>query len=140
MILGNYDKIFEIATNFGAPTGSPAAPGAAIAALPQTTPVPVTPEAGAVINSRLPVISADLATIPNLDPKTLTMKVSGFGEVPAAFDPATKTLAWQVTRRLRQPLCQVAVTWHDSAGAPTPTPLTWSFQIDRQAAYLPEDQ
>ncbi len=140
MILGNYDKIFDIATSFSGPPSSPATPGSAIAALSQTTPVPVTPQAGAVVNSRLPVISADLTTVGDLDPKTLTMKVSGFGEVPAAFDPATKTLSWQVTRRLRQPLCQVAVTWLDTAGTPPATPLTWSFQIDRQAAYLPEGE
>jgi peptidoglycan/xylan/chitin deacetylase (PgdA/CDA1 family) len=140
MILGNYDKTFEIATSFSGPPSSPAAlPGTSVG-LPQTTPVPVTPQAGAVINSRLPVISADLTTITNLDPNTLTMKVSGFGEVPAAFNPTTQILSWQVTRRLRQPLCQVAVTWLDTAGTPTTTPLTWSFQIDRQAAYLPEGQ
>jgi peptidoglycan/xylan/chitin deacetylase (PgdA/CDA1 family) len=140
MILGNYDKIFEIATTYRESQDAPTAPGDAVAGLPQTTPFPVVPQAGAVVNSRLPVIAADLATLGDLDPATLTMKVSGFGEVPATFDPASKLLTWQATRRLRQPSCQVAVTWLDTTGAPPATPLRWSFQIDRQAAYLPEGE
>ena len=137
MILGTHDKIFEVATTFrDSKTAAP--PGGAIAGLTQTTPVPVSPEAGALVNSRLPVISADLSTLGEIDPATLTMKVSGFGEVPATLDPATKVLSWQVSRRLRQPFCQVAVTWQAPQDAPAATPLSWSFQIDRQAAYLPE--
>ena len=140
MILGNHDKIFEIATTYRESQDSPTPPGAAMAGLPQTTPFPVTPLAGAVVNSRLPVIAADLTTLGDLDPATLTMKVSGFGEVPATFDPASKLLTWQATRRLRQPVCQVAVTWLDTTGTPPATPLRWSFQIDREAAYLPEGE
>ena len=66
------------------------------------------------------------------------MKVSGFGEVPAIYDPATQLFSWQVTRRLRQPACQIAVSWLDAKGKAPDTPLRWSFQIDREAAYLPE--
>jgi peptidoglycan/xylan/chitin deacetylase (PgdA/CDA1 family) len=140
MILGNYDKIFEFATTFREP-GSPAAtPEGAIAGLIQTTPHPVTPEPGAIINSRLPEISADLAKVENLDPATLVMTVSGFGEVPAIFSPETKKLSWQVNRRLRQPTCQVSVSWKDTTGKPVETPLRWSFRIDREAAYLPDGE
>jgi hypothetical protein len=66
------------------------------------------------------------------------MRVSGFGQVPATYDPATKQFIWQVTRRLRQPVCQVAVDWLDTAGNKPANPLHWAFQIDRSAAYLPE--
>lgn len=138
IILGNYDKIFETATTFR--EGSNAtAPGVAASPV-QTTPHPVTPEAGAIINSRLPEITADLSAIENLDPATLSMKVSGFGEVPATFTPETKKLSWQVNRRLRQPACQVAVTWKDLAGNASESPLRWTFQIDRESAYLPEGE
>lgn len=138
MILGNYDKVFEFATGFreGAAGNNTAGP---LANTPQTTPYPVLPEPGAIINSRLPEISADLGTLENYDPKSLVMKVSGFGEVPAVFAPETKKLSWQVNRRLRQPSCQVSVSWKDAAGKATETPLRWSFQIDRGAAYLPDD-
>lgn len=139
IILGNYDKIFEIATTFNEGRGANEA-GGAVASPVQTTPYPVTPEAGAIINSRLPEISADLSTVANLDPKTLSMKVSGFGEVPATFAPETQKLSWQVNRRLRQPNCQVSVTWKDSAGKAPESPLRWSFQIDLESAYLPDGE
>lgn len=147
IILGNYDKIFEFATTYresgaapgtpGLAGGNPAVPGQAPV---QTTPYPVTPEAGAVINTRLPEVSADLSTLENFDPASLVMKIGGFGEVPASYDPATKKLSWKINRRLRQPSCEVSVTWKDMAGKPHSPPLRWSFQIDRNAAYQPDGE
>lgn len=139
IIHGNYDKSFEVATNFSAGQSGPG-PVAAMAGLVPTTPYPVQPEAGAIVNSRLPEISADLTLVENLDPATLSMKVSGFGEVPATFTAETRKFTWQVNRRLRHPACQVVVTWKDSTGKPAETPLRWSFQIDRESAYLPDDE
>jgi len=139
IILGNYDKTFETATTFREGRNS-TVPGGATAGPVPTTPYPVTPEAGAIINSRLPEISADLSSVENLDPKTLAMKVAGFGEVPAIFVAETHKFSWQVTRRLRQPSCQVAVTWKDTAGKAPDSPLRWSFQIDLESAYLPDGE
>jgi hypothetical protein len=92
-----------------------------------------------MINSRLPEISADLTNVENLDPATLVMQVSGFGDVPATYAAATRKFSWQVNRRLRQPSCQVSIHWKDSAGKPVEPPLRWSFQIDRASAYLPDN-
>ena len=136
MILGNYDKVFEMATSF---REGGAAPGSGIAGAPVTTPVPVSPQAGEVVNSRLPLISVDLATVTDLDPATLVMKISGFGEVPAVFDPGSHRLTWRVNRKLRQATCQVSVSWKDTHGKAPEIPLRWSFSIDKDAAYLPED-
>jgi len=139
IILGNYDKIFEFATSFrddsvtASPLGSPTD-------LVQTTPYPVTPEAGAIINTRLPEISADLSSVANLDPASLVMRVSGFGEVPATFTPEDRKFSWLVNRRLRQPSCQVSVTWKDTTGKAPEAPLRWSFKIDRASAYLPDGE
>jgi peptidoglycan/xylan/chitin deacetylase (PgdA/CDA1 family) len=138
MILGTYDKIFEFATTFRDAASPVLAPEGAIAGLIQTTPQPVIPEAGAIINSRMPEISADLSGVADIDPESLVMKVSGFGEVPANFAAETGKFSWQVNRRLRQATCQVSITWKDSAGKSPETPLRWSFQIDREAAYLPD--
>jgi peptidoglycan/xylan/chitin deacetylase (PgdA/CDA1 family) len=140
MILGNYDKVFELATSFRDAQSQIPGPGETISELIQRTPFPVTPEPGAIINSRMPEISADLSTLENVDPATLVMKVSGFGEVPAHFTAETKKFSWLVNRRLRQPTCQVSISWKTPAGKPTETPLRWSFQIDRQAAYLPDGE
>ena len=140
MILGNYDKIFEFATTFRDSNSPLAQPEGAIAGLIQTTPHPVIPDAGSIINSRLPEISADLSKVADFDPSTLVMKVSGFGEVPASFNPENGRFSWQVNRRLRHTTCQVAVSWKDSTGKPPENPLRWSFQIDRDSDYLPDGE
>ena len=140
MILGNYDKIFELATTFRDSSNPMAQPEGSIAGLIQTTPHPVNPDAGSIINSRLPEISADLSKAGDIDPSSLNMKVSGFGEVPASFNPENGRLSWQVNRRLRHSTCQVSVSWKDSTGKAPETPLRWSFQIDRDSAYLPDGE
>lgn len=137
IILGNYDKIFDFALTFRDPQTD--MPAGSVAGLVQELPFPVEPQPGAIINSRLPIISVDLTTAENIDPATLRMQVAGFGEVPANYASEGKIFSWQVNRRLRQPTCQVQVTWKDAAGKTTETPLKWSFQIDREAAYLPDE-
>jgi peptidoglycan/xylan/chitin deacetylase (PgdA/CDA1 family) len=139
IILGNYDKIFETATTFREGQSSTDL-GTSPTSIVQTTPYPVVPEAGAIINSRLPEISADLSKVESLNPKTLSMKIAGFGEVPATFAAETKKLSWTVNRRLRLPTCQVVVSWKDAAGKVVEPTLHWSFKIDLEAAYLPDSE
>jgi peptidoglycan/xylan/chitin deacetylase (PgdA/CDA1 family) len=137
IILGNYDKIFDFAMTFrDSQTDMPAG---SVTGLAQELPFPVEPQPGAIINSRLPLISVDLSTAENIDPATLIMQVAGFGQVPANYASEGKIFSWQVNRRLRQPVCHVQVTWKDSEGKATETPLKWSFQIDREAAYQPDE-
>jgi peptidoglycan/xylan/chitin deacetylase (PgdA/CDA1 family) len=137
IILGNYDKIFELSTNFRDP--------AAEAAITLTEDIakplefPVNPQTGAIVNSRLPNIEVDFSKATNIDPSTLKMQVAGFGEVPANFDGESKLFSWPLNRRLRNKTCTVQVTWKDLEGNPASKPLEWSFQIDRGAAYLPNE-
>ncbi len=138
IILGNYDKTFELATSFRDGQSIPGSVGGAASAAPQTTPFPVLPGPGVIINTRLPEISADLSSVPDLDPKSLVMKVAGFGEVPATFVPETGKFSWLVNRRLRLPSCQVSISWKDLAGKAAEVPLRWSFQVDLESAYLPD--
>jgi hypothetical protein len=104
----------------------------------QSTPHPVQPEPGAIVNSRTPEITVDLTNVSDIDPASLIMRVSGFGDVPATFNPETKLLTWTSNRKLRHPTCQVTVTWKDTAGKPADPTLRWSFQLDHNAAYFPE--
>ncbi len=133
MILGSYDRIFEFATDYG--DGGPTA----IAGMLEQPAHPVSPEAGSMVPSRLPVIRADLSKVENLDPETLVMRVAGFTKVPAVFDAENKTFSWQVNRPLRTSNCLVTVTWQDLEGESPEKPLRWSFQIDREAAYLNQE-
>jgi len=137
VILGNYDKIFDFATSFrdSAADGT----GGSVAGLVKETEFPVNPQSGAIINSRLPTIEVDFSTAESIDPSTLKMRVAGFGEVPANFASEGKVFSWQVNRRLRQKVCTVQVTWKDMDGKTTEKPLKWSFQLDRGAAYLPDE-
>lgn len=130
MILGNYDRIFEFATDFG--ELSPATTTGIL----EKPDYPVSPEPGSVIPSRLPVIRADLSKVKDLDAKSLEMRVSGFTKVPATLDPDTRIYTWKVNRPLRTPSCSVTITWRDLQGDTPEKPLRWSFLIDREAAYL----
>ncbi len=136
IILGNHDRIFELALSFRDTPASQSAAGT-LGGLTQATPFPVVPEAGAVINTRLPVVSADLSSVQNLDPATVKLAIAGFGQVPATFDPASGTISWPVNRRLRDRFTQCVVTYRLIGSTKTETPVRWSFQIDRDSAYLP---
>ncbi|MBU6327850.1 MAG: hypothetical protein KGQ89_09485, partial [Verrucomicrobia bacterium] len=134
IILGIYDKIFTLATEF---RDSSAALADAVNAPKQTTAYPVKPEPGSVVNTRMPTISADLSTLTDMIPESLVMRVAGFGDVPAVFDPTTKLLSWKVNRRLRNDICQVSVSWKTMNNKAVATPLLWNFIIDKEAAYQP---
>ena len=58
------------------------------------------PMDGEAIKDPKPLIKANLATLGDLDPKSVEMRISGFGVVPAKYDPATKTIEFQVTKPL----------------------------------------
>jgi peptidoglycan/xylan/chitin deacetylase (PgdA/CDA1 family) len=135
IILGTYDKIFVTATEF---RDASAVAAAGLANAPkQIVPYPVLPEPGAVVNTRMPLISADLSTVADIKPETLLMKVAGFGDVPAVWDETSKHYTWQINRRLRSDSCQVSITWKTKDDKTITTPLRWTFIIDKEAAYQP---
>jgi peptidoglycan/xylan/chitin deacetylase (PgdA/CDA1 family) len=136
VILGTHDHIFDLATAFNDAPGASSGDDSLIG---QTTPFPVQPEPGALIEQRLPLISADLSEAGPIDPETITMQVGGFGKVPAKFDPETGTYSWQVNRHLRAPSCQVKIAWKTPDGKPPEVPLRWNFRIDQEAAYIPQN-
>jgi peptidoglycan/xylan/chitin deacetylase (PgdA/CDA1 family) len=137
VILGTHDHIFELATAFNDAPGTSS--NSSSTNVVQTTPFPVQPEPGALIDQRLPTISADLSEAGAIDPESIVMQVAGFGKVPAVFDTETATVSWQVNRHLRSPGCQVRITWKDPEGKPPEFPLRWNFRIDQEAAYVPQN-
>ncbi|MGJ8644658.1 MAG: polysaccharide deacetylase family protein [Luteolibacter sp.] len=136
VILGNYDKIFDYAMSF---RDSQTATEATIDGLVKELPHPVEPQPGAIINTRLPVISVNLSGVDNIDPESLVMQVAGFGDVPANYANEGGILSWRVNRPLRQPVCRVKVSWKTRTGDSADSPIEWGFQIDRGAAYLPDE-
>ena len=136
VVLGQdkYDYIFNRATTFKATAYSKSVAGAII----QKTAHPVLPKPGARIPERMPTISADLSSLENIDPDSLIMRISGFGRVPAIYDPATKTVSWKINRPLRILTCDVSVQWKLTEDGDYQDPMRWTFVIDKEAAYAPK--
>ncbi len=132
VVLGTHDHIFDLAVRFGA-----GAAGSSPLLSSRPLPHPVSPEPGAMIESRTPLLSVNLSEVTDLDPATLTMKVAGFGLVPATFDAAAGKLQWQVNRPLRTETCEVLVSWKNTTGQPVKEPLRWTFRIDPEGSYMP---
>jgi len=144
VILGTHDYIFRNATSFKATSHSAATLGGIV----QTVPFPVTPEPGKKTTDRMPLISANLSHVESIDPKSIVMRVAGFGKVPAHYDPASKIVSWKVPRPLRSRTCKVSIHWNtmqppsqDSTTTPKShkriKPTTWIFLIDKENAYQP---
>ncbi len=137
VVLGTHDHIFDLAIRFGTIAGGD--PGA-VAAISKPTPFPVTPAPGALVGDRLPEISADLSEAGGLDPETLTMRIAGFGTVPATWDAEKGHLSWTTNRPLRLNQYDVEVRWASAEeDADPPEPLRWTFRLDHEAAYVPRD-
>jgi peptidoglycan/xylan/chitin deacetylase (PgdA/CDA1 family) len=135
VVLGTHDHIFDLAISFGSVAGGD--PGA-LAAISKPTPFPVSPAPGSLVGDRLPEISADLSKAGPVDPETLTMRIAGFGTVPAEWDAESGKLAWKTNRPLRLNQYDVEVRWKPlEESGEAPEPLRWTFRLDREAAYVP---
>jgi len=68
------------------------------------------PENGTTIKEASPLVRANLATMGELDPVSVEMWISGFGLVPAKYDATTKTISYQISRRLHPDFYKVIVS------------------------------
>ena len=151
IIHGNNDRNFQIATSFGRPgiaSGNNllAEPEPAAYPTPPSDPatppppakeklVSVSPEEGATIADRTPLITVDLSKLGEFDSSSLSMKISGFGTVPHIYDPQRRLISYQIPQTLRSPDCQVSVSLK-RPGKTKSDAIVWRFLINRQALYL----
>ncbi len=137
VILGEdkHDYIFKHATTF---TANAISRGTSGAVFKKETPHPVSPAAGESVGDRMPTITADLSKVENLDETSIVMRVSGYGKVPASFDPVKKVISWKVNRRLRSQNCTASVQWKLIDAKALEEPMEWTFVIDKEAAYKPK--
>jgi peptidoglycan/xylan/chitin deacetylase (PgdA/CDA1 family) len=92
-----HPDLFKTVVNFGATDGvDPGVMAAQLAAAAMVT-QPMNDER--IANTR-PVIKANLASMGNVQPGSVEMRVSGFGVVPAKYDPATKLVSYEFTQNL----------------------------------------
>jgi len=121
-------KIFAAAINFSGGTslgqaGAPTAMPAAATMLSQ-------PMQGETISDPKPTIKINLATLGALDPKTVEMRISGFGIVPATYDPASQLLTYNMEQRLRERDITVIVSGRVGGKKAA---ASWSFHFDPNA-------
>jgi peptidoglycan/xylan/chitin deacetylase (PgdA/CDA1 family) len=114
-------KVFEEAVNFkGAVEGGNAA------VMPAAATMVTQPMDGETVSDSLPEIKANLATLGNVDPESVTMRISGLGLVPATYDPGTKLVSYKVMQKLYGPQVTVIVSATVNARK---TEARWSFNI-----------
>ncbi len=106
-ILGRYavsqtdPKIFQDAlTMQGGGAGGPIPSGPSVAQMAAASMI-TQPMQGETITNSKPTIKANLATLGDVDPKSVEMRISGLGLVPAQYDPGTKNVTYTVTQPLK---------------------------------------
>ena len=101
MTIGRYaiestkPKVFEEALNFKG-----AVEGGGADAMPAAATMVTQPRDGETVSDSLPEIKANLATLGNVDPKSVTMRISGLGLVSATYNPETKLVSYKLTQKL----------------------------------------
>lgn len=121
---GNKPKVFSDAASFGGAIGGT---GAAPVAEMSTEQLQAQPAAGETVKTALPLIRANLATMGEIEPGSVQMRVSGLGVVPATFDDKTQTVTYQPTQKLRDKSCTVIIS---ARSAGKKVEANWTFSID----------
>ena len=92
------------------------------------------PMEGETISDPNPVIKANLATFGAVDPKSVEMRVSGIGIVPAKYDPETKMVEAKIAQKLREKNYTVIVT---ATAKGRKVQANWNFAFDPSGATSP---
>lgn len=98
--------------------------------------VDLSPAPNSTITDRRPLIEAKINKLGPINPETITMRVSGFGQVPATWHPESQTISFRVPQKIRLDNCSITISFKRQ-GAEKNELLSWSFDIDRSADYLP---
>jgi peptidoglycan/xylan/chitin deacetylase (PgdA/CDA1 family) len=101
-------------------------------ALVSTTPAP-----NGTTKSRRPVIEVDVAKLQGIDPESISVRLAGFGRIPAVFDREANVIRAEVRESLRTNECQVYVQFKRQA-EPKPDLVSWRFFVDLVADFLPD--
>ena len=117
---GNQD-VFTVAVTF---TGMAAPSGPPVMAQDAAASMVTQPMNNEVITDSTPTIKANLSTMGALDPGTVVMRISGFGLVPAQFDPVSKTISYTPPQELK-PGTFTVIIGAKSGGRPVET--RWNF-------------
>ncbi len=128
---GNKPKVFADAINFTGSTSGGAVPVAEVS----KTEIQAQPADGETITTALPLIKANLSTFGQIDEKSVQMRISGLGLVPASYDAKTQTVSYQVTQKLRDNSCTVILSAKGPGDKKVET--SWTFNINDNGAPAP---
>lgn len=126
MVFGNDSSVFQRAVDFS----WNAANSQQVARAHRNSPVPpfpVYPAPNADAYEDLPVISAQMGAVQNIDLSSVQMAVSGFGRVPSKLDSSSGTVQWNPPLRLYQSPVVVELSWKETGGTPRKT--SWYFNV-----------
>jgi len=100
IIESNKPLVFAEAIRFGSqPAGD--STGLAVARIDSSA-IETQPSNGAKITDEFPLLKANLAPFGDIDPKSVQMRISGFGLVPAEYDAASKTVSFKLKQNLQE--------------------------------------
>jgi peptidoglycan/xylan/chitin deacetylase (PgdA/CDA1 family) len=122
-----HPDVFKMALNFGANDG--VAPGTEATQLAAAAMVTQPMNEERIANSR-PVIKANLASMGEVEPASVEMRVSGYGIVPAKYDPQTKLVSYEFTQNL-VPRTYTVILSAKVKGKRVET--RWNFTVDPAA-------
>jgi len=135
IIQSGHPQIFRAAISFG--TGSVTPGSIAAGAVGSAASVVVSPAHRETIGEDRPEIRAELASLGEIDPKTLEMRVSGLGQVMPEFDPKTGVIRYRPTQRLHHREITVSITTRVKGKK---TDIIWQFTIDPDSLVPKVDQ
>jgi peptidoglycan/xylan/chitin deacetylase (PgdA/CDA1 family) len=114
-------KVFETAASF---TGS--VDGGQGSVMPAAVTMVTQPMEGETVSDPSPEIKANIAAFGNVEPKSVTMRISGVGLVPASYDPQSKLVSYKVTQKLYAGQVTVIVSATVNGKK---TEARWSFNV-----------
>lgn len=133
-----HPKVFEDAIKMIGGGGGGGAASEPYLSAPAASSMVTEPQNNEVVTDPLPTIKANLATLGEVDPASVEMRISGFGPVPAKYDAATKTVEYKVTQKLREPSYSVFLTVK-VGGAKKEVKWTFTFDPTGSGASAPGD-
>lgn len=90
----------EMAFSFNASVSTPDVIDPPTISQPASSMMLTQPADGETVATSQPMLKANLATLGDLDPASVSLRLSGIGVIPAKFDPSTKTIEARPPRPL----------------------------------------
>jgi len=90
-------------------------------------PLAVSPAPGSTDADRLATINVPLEALGDYDINTLELTVTGFGKVPASYNPETKVLSWKPVRPLRHNIIEAVLRFKKPQETNWQPALSWQF-------------